>query len=134
MAPKKTIDRTVEGARANIRVGVRYLESWLRGVGCVPLDNLMEDAATAEISRAQLWQQLRHALPLEGLGPLTREAYAGLVEAELSRLRDEVGPVAFEQGRFAQARSLFDRLVTAEDFEDFLTLPAYEALRESLGD
>jgi malate synthase len=126
--------RTVEGARANLRVGVRYLESWLRGIGCVPLDHLMEDAATAEISRAQLWQQLRHALPLEGLGPLTREAYAALMDAELSRLREEVGPAVFEQGRFAEARSLFDRLVTADDFEEFLTLPAYEALRETLGD
>ncbi len=126
--------RTLEGARVNVRVGIRYLESWLRGVGCVPLDNLMEDAATAEISRAQLWQQVRHALPIEGLGPLTREAYTRLMDTELSRLRDELGAPAFEGGRFTEARALFDRLVTAERFEEFLTVPAYEALRDTLGD
>jgi malate synthase len=126
--------RTVEGVRHNIRVGVQYLEAWLRGVGCVPLYNLMEDAATAEISRAQLWQQVKHGLEIEGLGVLTEQAYARLADEEMQRVRAEVGDARFEQGRFAEARAIFDRLVTAPEFEEFLTLPAYDALRQTMND
>jgi malate synthase len=126
--------RTVDGVRHNIRVGVQYLEAWLRGVGCVPLYNLMEDAATAEISRAQLWQQVRNGISVDGLGVLTPEAYAKIADEEMRRVRDEVGEDRFANGRFAEARAMFDRLVTAPVFEEFLTLPAYEALRQTMND
>jgi malate synthase len=126
--------RTLDGVRANVRVGVQYLEAWLRGVGCVPLYNLMEDAATAEISRAQLWQQVKYQLPIDGLGPLTADAYRAIADEELARVRAEVGEERFAGGRFREARALFDQMVTAPRFEEFLTLPAYEALRETMND
>ncbi|MDP3277608.1 MAG: malate synthase A [Deltaproteobacteria bacterium] len=126
--------RTLAGLRANIRVGILYLEAWLRGVGCVPIDHLMEDAATAEISRAQVWQQLRYRLVLDGLGPLERESYTRIVDEELSKIAAEVSEEGFARGRFAEARALFDQLVMAPHFEEFLTLRAYETLRETLND
>ena len=119
--------RTEAGLRHNVRVGVQYLESWLRGNGCVPLYNLMEDAATAEISRAQVWQWLRHGATVDGR-PLTREHFARVVEEEMQRVRGEVGDARFEGGRFPEARELFVRLSTAPAFEDFLTIPAYDLL------
>jgi|CXWL01.1.fsa_nt_gi malate synthase len=105
-------ERTEEGLRHNVRVGARYLEAWLRGQGCVPLYNLMEDAATAEISRAQVWQ----AIHLDGM----TEAKLDAVMAE------ELAP--FQQGKMAQAQALFRQLSTAKEFAPFLTLPAYAKL------
>jgi malate synthase len=106
---------TDEGLKQNVRVGVRYLEAWLRGQGCVPLYNLMEDAATAEISRAQVWQQVRHGL---------------LSAAKLDQvMREELAP--FTDGKFSEARTLFRALSTAADFEEFLTVPAYQRLLAS---
>lgn len=104
--------RTDAGLRQNVRVGVRYLEAWLRGQGCVPLYNLMEDAATAEISRAQVWQQVRHGL-------LTPERLDQVMSEELQ---------PFSEGKFSEARTLFRSLSTAETFEEFLTVPAYQRL------
>jgi malate synthase len=106
--------RTDEGLRQNVRVGVRYLEAWLRGQGCVPLYNLMEDAATAEISRSQVFQQVK----------------AGVVSvAKLDQvMREELA--SFGGGRFSEARALFRTLSTADVLDDFLTLPAYEQLLE----
>jgi malate synthase len=104
--------RTDAGLRHNIRVGVQYIEAWLRGQGCVPLNNLMEDAATAEICRSQVWQQIRHQ-------HLTADALAALIH-------EEVG--ANLGGKFEAARKLFFSLCTAEKFEPFLTLSAYQAL------
>lgn len=115
--------RTAAGLRQNVAVGVRYLEAWLRGQGCVPIDHLMEDAATAEISRAQLWQWVRHAAPLDDGRPVT----LALVEAELARLEAEVGP-AWAQGAWAPAAGLFRDLVARADLAPFLTLPAYDLL------
>jgi malate synthase len=112
---------TVEGLRHDVRVGVQYIESWLRGQGCVPLYDLMEDAATAEISRAQVWQWLHHATPLDGV-PLTRERYLEITNEEIEKLD--------RPKRFAEARKLFDALVLADRFEEFLTLPAYERLTQ----
>ncbi|MCI0672777.1 MAG: malate synthase A [Myxococcaceae bacterium] len=120
--------RTEAGLRQNVRVGIQYIEAWLRGQGCVPLYQLMEDAATAEISRAQVWQQLHHGATLEGLGTLTREAFDRVVAEELARIREEVGAERFARGRFDEARELFVRLATAPTFEEFLTLPAYRQL------
>ncbi len=116
-----TGSRTVDGVRLNIRVGVQYLEAWLRGNGCVPLYDLMEDAATAEISRSQIWQQIRHGAVLDDGAALT-----------VNRFRDLVDEVAeadgFRGGRFDDALRLFDALCTSENFAEFLTLPAYELL------
>jgi len=105
-------NRTEEGLRHNIRVGVRYLEAWLRGQGCVPLYNLMEDAATAEISRAQVWQQVRHGL-------VSEEKLEQVMSEELA---------GFTDGKFSEARTLFRALSTAATFEEFLTVPAYQRL------
>ena len=111
--------RTEAGLRLNIRVGVQYLEAWLRGVGCVPLYNLMEDAATAEICRAQVWQWLRHRAALEDGRTVTPALFEALLEEEMAH---------FVGGRFSEARALFHTLATESHFTDFLTLPAYQEL------
>jgi malate synthase len=112
--------RTEAGARENIRVGVQYLAAWLGGKGAVPLYNLMEDAATAEISRAQLWQWLRFEAPLDGGRKFDRELFDQLFD-------EEVGLLA-EVPHIRDAADLFHDMITAEEFEEFLTLPAYELL------
>jgi malate synthase len=117
--------RTEEGLRLNVRVAIRYLEAWLRGTGCVPLYNLMEDAATAEISRAQVWSWLRHAATLEGGPVVTRALVEKTVAEEMSRIELEVGPDLYANGRFAEARALFEALCYAETMDPFLTLRAY---------
>jgi malate synthase len=103
---------TDEGVRNNVSVGIRYLESWLRGTGAVAIYNLMEDAATAEISRSQVWQWLRH-------GRIERGQVAAFEEAELA----DAG-----EGRWEEARALFDRVALSEGLDEFLTLPAYELI------
>jgi malate synthase len=120
--------RTDAGLRWNVRVGVRYLESWLRGFGCVPLYNLMEDAATAEISRTQVWQWIRHGATLEDGRRVTPTLLGDVMEEEMKTIAAEVGPERFGSGRFAEAKELFRRLSTADLLEDFLTIPAYELL------
>ena len=125
--------RTEEGLRLNVRVGVQYIEAWLRGSGCVPLYNLMEDAATAEISRAQIWQWIRHGASLEDGRRVDAALFRRLAEDELKRIESEVGPDRFRHGRFKEAAALFERLSTAETLEEFLTLPAYELLRTTDG-
>ncbi len=123
---------TTEGVRSNIRVGVQYLEAWLGGNGCVPLYNLMEDAATAEISRSQIWQWLRYA-PTIDEGPLrgreiTTALYDEILGRELNRIEHEVGPVRFSKGHFERAAKLFSDMSRNRQFPDFLTLPAYELI------
>ena len=118
--------RTDAGLRHNVRVGVQYLEAWLRGVGCVPIYNLMEDAATAEISRAQVWQWIHHRAPLDDGSIVTPDRFQTVVAEEMDRVRQEVGEARFSQGEFSRARDLFVRLSLAPRFEEFLTLPAYE--------
>jgi malate synthase len=120
--------RTEAGLRHNIRVGIRYLEAWLGGQGAVPIYNLMEDAATAEISRAQIWQWLRHRAALDDGTAVTRPLVERLTTEEFARVRDEVGAGRFDKGRFNEARKLFTRVATSAELEDFLTLPAYEVL------
>jgi malate synthase len=120
--------RTEAGLRLNIRVGILYLEAWLGGLGCVPLYNLMEDAATAEISRAQIWQWLKHGATLDDGRRVTLELIQRLIPEELVRIRAEIGEKRFDGGRFDEARSLFERVSTSGTLEDFLTVPAYEAL------
>ena len=120
--------RTEAGLRHNIRVGVQYLESWLRGAGCVPLYDLMEDAATAEISRTQVWQWIHHRATLDDGRPLTVERFRTALGQEMDGLARALGPGRFGTGRFGEAADLFDRMSTSEVFEEFLTLPAYDSL------
>jgi malate synthase len=120
--------RTEAGLRQNINVGLQYLESWLGGLGCVPLYNLMEDAATAEISRTQVWQWMKHGAALSDGRVVTPELFRQVLAEELAQIRQDLGDERFEKGRFAEATELFERLSTAEQCEDFLTLPAYELL------
>src|SRR5580698_2780241 len=119
---------TEEGLRGCIRVGVQYLESWLRGNGCVPLYHLMEDAATAEICRAQLWQWLRHGARTSDGQPVSVERFDRLLSAELDRIHEEVGAARLTGGVFPTAARLFEQMTKAEVFDEFLTLPAYELL------
>ncbi|MBE4906707.1 malate synthase A [Bacillus luteolus] len=117
------------GVRTNINVGIQYIESWLRGRGAAPIHNLMEDAATAEISRAQVWQWVRHP---KGVLEDGRKVDLGLVdqlqEEELQKIKLEVGIENFEKGRFKEATQLFQKLVRNDEFEEFLTLEGYEIL------
>lgn len=121
-------ERTEAGLRENIRVGVQYIEAWLRGRGAVPLYNLMEDAATAEISRAQIWQWIRHKAVLADGREVSPELFRQLLDEEMAALRQTLPAEAFEKGRFAEAVKLFADMSLAETFEEFLTLPAYRAL------
>ena len=119
---------TEAGIRLNLKVGIQYLEAWLGGNGCVPLYSLMEDAATAEISRAQVWQWLHHKAALADGRLLTPDLFGQLLEEEMEAIRSEVGDARFQQGRFQLAMELFDQMIRAEDFTEFLTLPAYPHL------
>ncbi len=120
--------RTEAGLRWNLRVGVQYVEAWLRGAGCVPLYNLMEDAATAEISRTQVWQWLKHRAHLDDGRTIDERLIRALLDSEMSAVRDEIGPARYEGGRFADALSLFSSLIFAPELPEFLTLPAYDML------
>jgi malate synthase len=120
--------RTEAGLRHNVRVGVQYVEAWLGGQGCVPLYDLMEDAATAEISRAQVWQEIRHEAKLDDGSVVTKSRLATILDEELVRIRGEVGDERFDHGKFAEARALFEQLSTEASFEEFLTLSAYDAV------
>jgi malate synthase len=120
--------KTEGGFRENIRVGVQYVEAWLRGRGAVPLYNLMEDAATAEISRTQIWQWLKHGAVLEGGQKVTMPFFARCLDEEMGKVEAEVGSQAYSGGRFVEAVELFRRLSTSEKLEPFLTLPAYELI------
>ncbi len=119
---------TEGGLRGNIRVGVQYIESWLRGSGCVPLYNLMEDAATAEICRAQLWQWIRHGARTSDGRLVTEGRFDRLLTDELDRIHTEVGAARLAGGVFPTAARLFAEMVKQDTFEEFLTLPAYEHL------
>ena len=124
--PRGTI--TDAGLRTNLRVGVQYLEAWLRGTGCVPLYYLMEDAATAEISRAQVWQWIRHSAALPDGRKITVELARTMLKEELERIRGSIGDAKYAGGQFTLASKLFDEIMTSEEFVQFLTLPAYEHL------
>jgi malate synthase len=120
-------ERTEQGLRENIRVGVQYIEAWLRGRGAVPLYNLMEDAATAEISRTQIWQWVQQGAKLNDGRTVTPELFTTLLDEEMAALKTTLG-APFETGRFAEAIKLFADMSLAADCAEFLTLPAYEVL------
>jgi malate synthase len=120
---------TEEGLRNNINVGIQYLAAWLDGNGCVPINNLMEDAATAEISRAQIWQWIRHDKGVLSDGRrITVELFDGLMSEEMEALAEEIGRERFEAGKFEQARDLMREITVADEFVEFITLPGYELL------
>lgn len=117
---------TLSGLRTNINVGMLYLESWLKGLGCVPLYNLMEDAATAEISRAQVWQWVKHNAKLDDGQPITKELVKQILADELEKIKTSVGEENFSAGKYSLAGEIFQKIATNDEFVDFLTLPAYE--------
>ena len=121
-------ERTENGLRENIRVGVQYIEAWLRGRGAVPIYNLMEDAATAEISRAQVWQWINLKAKLADGRQVTPEMFRAALEGEMERVKGEVGAAAYGGGRFPEAIKLFSDMSLAPAFEEFLTLPAYRLI------
>jgi malate synthase len=120
--------RTEDGLRLNIRVGIRYLAAWLGGAGAVPLYHLMEDVATAEISRAQLWQWLRHGARLDDGREVCPRLVAAMIEDEMTAIRREVGEAAFQAGRFDDACEIFSSLTLDYDLSEFLTIVAYDRL------
>lgn len=122
--PKGTI--TEEGIRKNINVGILYTEAWLRGHGAVALYNLMEDAATAEISRTQVWQWLKNEVLLEDGRKFSRELYDTIFDDEVEKLVTEFGEENIKNTKFTLAIELFNKMVTNDDFEEFLTLSAYQ--------
>jgi malate synthase len=125
--PEGTI--TEAGLRNNVDVSIQYMASWLGGNGCVPIHNLMEDAATAEISRAQIWQWIHHPTGVLDDGrKVTVELYRQITREELARLRAQLGDAAFAAGNFERAAKILDQITTADAFETFLTLPAYRAI------
>src|SRR5512133_1687613 len=111
------------GLRNDVSVGVQYLSAWLRGSGAVAIDNLMEDAATAEIARSQVWQWLRH-------GRFERDWVRVVIDEELDLLREQFGDEVYDRSRAAEAREIFEQVALGEDFVEFLTLPAYDYLDE----
>lgn len=120
--------RTMEGLRLNTRVGIQYLAAWLTGTGSVPLYNLMEDAATAEISRVQNWQWLKYGVVLDGEGvavKVTLDLFGRVVEEEMARIEREVGAEKFKRGMYREACKIFTRQCTATTLDDFLTSDAY---------
>jgi malate synthase len=119
---------TEKGLRLNINVAIQYIGAWLAGQGAVPIFNLMEDAATAEISRSQVWQWIRSAKgKLDDGRKVTRELVAAMIPQEMQKIRDLLGP-AFGEGRYNEASELFAGLVNGDGFVEFLTLPAYERI------
>ena len=116
------------GMRENIRVGIQYIEAWLGGRGAVPLYNLMEDAATAEISRAQLWQWRKHGASITGGPKIDDDLLARLFEEEMDKIRDAMGDELYAMSAFDEARALFWDMTVSDDFQEFLTLPAYERI------
>jgi malate synthase len=122
-------DRTEAGLRLNIRVGIQYIEAWLKGRGAVPLYNLMEDAATAEISRMQVWQWIYHRATLKDGREVTADLFEKVLEDEMKKLRETLGPTNFDSGRFDEAIEIFRNMSLSMDVEEFLTIPAYELIK-----
>jgi malate synthase len=119
---------TETGLRQNVVVALGYLESWLRGIGCVPLFNLMEDAATAEISRAQLWQWVHHKAHLADGRLVNLELCLHLLQEEMSRQRQLLGVERFQDTKYLEAAQLLQDLIASASFVEFLTQPAYQQL------
>ncbi|WP_113908334.1 malate synthase A [Aliidiomarina celeris] len=121
-------ERTEEGMRTNIRVALQYIAAWLSGKGCVPIYGLMEDAATAEISRTSIWQWIQHGKTLSNGERVTVALFRALLNEEAQRVKGEVGDDRWQAEHFQQAQQLLDQITTAEQLTEFLTLPGYNYL------
>jgi malate synthase len=120
---------TEQGLRTNVSVGLQYLEAWLRGSGAVPIFNLMEDAATAEISRAQVWQWIRHPRGMLNDGrKVTKQLFRSVLDEELGKIRNDGKRERLATSKYDVARELFDTITTDDNFVEFLTLPGYDKL------
>ena len=124
-------ERTEHGMRECCRVGVQYIEAWIGGRGAVPLYNLMEDAATAEISRTQIWQWIYHGATLSDGRKVTPELFDDVLADEMKNLRETLGDARWNEGHFEEAIRLFADMTKAQDCEEFLTLPAYRLILEN---
>jgi malate synthase len=131
VVPTGTISEA--GLRQDVNVGIGYIEAWLRGTGCVPLYHLMEDAATAEISRAQVWQWIRHGARLDDSRTIDAALCRAVLDEELAKLRQTAGDEAYLGGRHEDAAQLFRELIEAPTFPEFLTLPAYDMITADVG-
>ena len=121
-------ERTEEGMRINIRVALQYIAAWISGKGCVPIYGLMEDAATAEISRASIWQWIKHGKSLSNGKLITKALFASMLEEEAKVVKTEVGEATWAEQNFDRAQSLLLDITTSDQLADFLTLPAYQLL------
>jgi malate synthase len=121
-------ERTEEGMRANIRVAIQYIEAWISGNGCVPIYGLMEDAATAEISRTSIWQWIHHGKTLSDGQLVTKPLFRRMLNEEMLVIQHELGEQRFSAGRFTQAAALMEKITTQDELIDFLTLPGYQLL------
>lgn len=121
-------ERTEAGMRANIRVALQYLEAWISGNGCVPIDGLMEDAATAEIARTSIWQWIRHQQMLSSGQQVTAELFLRWLNEELQLLQNELGEARFSAGRYDDAAQLMAQITTERELVSFLTLPGYRLI------
>ena len=117
--------RTAAGLAMNVNVAIGYIAAWLRGLGAVPLHNMMEDAATAEISRAQLWQWRHHGVALDNGTKVTAALINAEIQNQLGVWKSEVGDNFFETGKYREAATVLSDLVMAQDLPDFLTTPCY---------
>lgn len=121
-------ERTDAGMRANIRVAVQYIEAWISGNGCVPIYGLMEDAATAEISRTSIWQWIRHEKSLTNGEKVTKALFEEMLDEELQVIQKELGDKRFQHGRFREAAELMRQITTQDELIEFLTIPGYQLL------
>ena len=117
---------TINGLRENIKIGIQYVEAWLNGNGCVPLYNLMEDAATAEISRSQLWQWLKHEKEINNEISISCDYYDKIMTEELSNIKELYGEEIYNNRKFKQASEMFSKMISGDVLDEFLTLPAYK--------
>ncbi len=120
--------RSEEGMRHNIRVALQYIEAWISGNGCVPIYGLMEDAATAEISRASIWQWIQHGKSLDNGQQVTKALFRQYLTEEIAVVKSELGDERFNSGRFTEAAELMERLTTSDELTNFLTVPGYDYL------
>jgi malate synthase len=121
-------ERTEQGMRHNIRVALQYIEAWISGNGCVPIYGLMEDAATAEISRASIWQWIQHGKSLDNGQKVTKELFESYLKQEVEVVKQEIGEERYQAGRFEEAAQLMAKLTTSDELTNFLTIPGYDYL------
>ena len=123
---QKKVERSLQ--LKPMSISLRYIEAWLRGIGCVPIYGLMEDAATAEISRSSLWQWVKHNIEMDTGAVASAEVFEKILDEEYNVVQEEVGQNSLDSGKFVEAKSLLKDLVLSDELTDFLTLPAYRSI------